>query len=377
MGSLMETVDVVVIGAGIAGFSTAAELPRDHSVIVVEMESTPAHHATGRSAALYIPTYGPPNVRRLTAATAEFFRSDNEGRSRTALVSPRTVIYVANESHRAHLAALETSMGAAGGVLEPIDPAECRRRVPALREDWVIGGGLDHDALDIDVAATVATFRSMLHERGGELRPDHRVIALTKFGSGWEVTTTHGSLSAGMVVNAAGAWVDEIAALAEIAPLGFVPKRRTMGIGPVAAGQDPGEHFVAHVSMDFYFGREHGDVMFSPGDETPSVPADARPEEIDLALAIERINEATTLGVRSVRQSWAGLRTFSPDGNLVVGPDPSDPTFIWCGGQGGYGIHTSAATALATAALARGEKLPDQLTAVGLTPHDLLPDRLR
>ncbi|MFT6392375.1 MAG: D-arginine dehydrogenase [Ilumatobacter sp.] len=174
-------------------------------------------------------------------------------------------------------------MGAAGGVLEPIDPAECRRRVPALREDWVIGGGLDHDALDIDVDATVATFRSMLHERGGELRPDHRVIALTKSGSGWGVTATHGSLSAGMVVNAAGAWVDEIAALAGIAPLGFVPKRRTMGIGPVAAGQDPGEHFVAHVSMDFYFGREPGDVMFSPGDETPSAPADARPEEIDLA----------------------------------------------------------------------------------------------
>jgi D-arginine dehydrogenase len=373
----METVDVVVIGAGIAGFSAAAELASHMSVTVVEMESTPAHHSTGRSAALYIPTYGPPNVRRLTAASADFFQSDNQGRSDTPLVSPRTVIYVADEAYRDHLSALEQSMGAAGGGLELIDPAECQRRVPALREDWVVGGGLDHDALDIDVAATVATFRSMLRERGGELRPNHRVTALTKSGSGWAVTTTGGTIAAGMVVNAAGAWVDEVAALAGIEPLGFVPKRRTMGLGPVAAGQDPGDHFVAHVDMNFYFGREHGDVMFSPADETRSAPVDSRPEELDLALAIERINEATTLGIRSVRQSWAGLRTFSPDGDLVAGPDPADPTFIWCGGQGGYGIHTSAATALATAALARGSDLPNALTATGLTPQDLLPNRLR
>ena len=149
-----------------------------------------------------------------------------------------------------------------------------------------------------------------------------------------------------------------------------------MGVGPVAAGVDPGHHFVADADMAFYFGAEHGNVMFSPADETPSEPTDARPEEIDVAIAIERINEATTLGLRSVRQSWAGLRTFSPDGGLVIGPDPAEPTFIWCGGQGGYGIHTSAGAAMATAALTLGTSLPAPLVEVGLTPDDLLPHRL-
>jgi D-arginine dehydrogenase len=203
------------------------------------------------------------------------------------------------------------------------------------------------------------------------------VTALNRTANGWTVTTTQGRISAGAIVNASGAWVDCVAELAGIEPLGFVPKRRTIGIGPVAADVDPGDHFVAHTSMDFYFGAERGDVMFSPADETPSEATDARPEEIDLAIAIDRINGATTLGLRSVRHSWAGLRTFSPDGGLVLGPDPVDPTFVWCGGQGGYGIHTSAAAALATASLMLDGGLPAELREVGLGPADLLPNRLR
>ncbi|MGA9277394.1 NAD(P)/FAD-dependent oxidoreductase, partial [Ilumatobacter sp.] len=312
----METVDVVVIGAGIAGLSCAAALAADSSVAVVEMESTPAHHATGRSAALYLPTYGPATVRRLTAASAEFFHSANGGRSPTPLVTPRSVMYVADEEYHDRLVELSTSLGAAGGQLELIDPVECRRRCPAVRPEWVVAGGVDHDAMDIDVAATVATFRSMLAEGGGQLRTDHRVTAIERSGSGWRVDTTNGGLAAGSVVNAAGAWVDEVARLAGVEPIGFEPRRRTMGIGPVAAGVDVGDHFVAHADMNFYFHAEHGDVMFSPADETPSEPTDARPEEIDLAIAIDRINEATAIGLRSVRQSWAGLRTFSPDGGL-------------------------------------------------------------
>ena len=323
----METVDVLVIGAGVAGLSAAAALADDVSVMVVEMESTPAHHATGRSAALYLPTYGPPTVRRLTAASAVFFHSADDGRSATPLVSPRSVMYVADDGHRAHLTGLADGMGEAGGRLELIDGGAARTRCPALRDDWVVAGGVDHDALDIDVAATVATFRSRLVERGGQIRTDHRVTELHRNVGGWAATTTSGPISAGTVVNASGAWVDRVADIAGLAPLGFVPKRRTMGIGPVAAGVDPGDHVVAPADMAFYFGAE-------------------RPEEIDLAIAIDRINEATTLGLRSVRQSWAGLRTFSADGDLVIGPDPDEPTFIWCGGQGGYGIHTSAAAAI-------------------------------
>ena len=284
---------------------------------------------------------------------------------------------VADDAHRQHLTALAADMGEAGGSLELIDADAARQRCPALRDDWVVAAGIDHDALDIDVAATVATFRSTLIQRGGQIRTDHRVTALDRGAGGWTITTTSGSISAGTIVNASGAWVDRVAEIAGLEPLGFVPKRRTMGIGPVAEGVDLGDHFVAHADMAFYFGAEHGDVMFSPADETPSEPTDARPEEIDLAIAIDRINEATDLGLRSVRQSWAGLRTFSPDGDLVIGPDPDEPTFVWCGGQGGYGIHTSPAAAMATAALTLGASLPAPLVDVGLTPHDLLPNRLR
>ena len=333
----METVDVVVIGAGVAGLSAAAALAVDVSVIVVEMEAAPAHHATGRSAALYIPTYGPPNVRRLTAASAPFFHSDDDGRAPTPLVSARSVMYVADEAHHDHLTQVANGMGEAGGQLELIDANAARTRCPALRDDWVVAGGIDHDALDIDVAATVAAFRATLVEAGGQIRTDHRVTALDRTANGWTITTTAGSLSAGAIVNASGAWVDQVAELAGLAPLGFVPKRRTMGVGPIADDTDPGDHFVAHAAMDFYFGVEPAGIMFSPADETPSEPVDARPEEIDLAIAIDRINEATTLGLRSVRQSWAGLRTFSADGDLVIGPDPAEPTFVWCGGQGATG----------------------------------------
>jgi len=373
MNPLSETVDVVVIGAGVAGLSAAAQIARSASVLVVEMELSPSHHSTGRSAAIYLPTYGPPNVRRLTAASAHFFHTANDGRSPTPLVSPRGVLYVADAAGESSLQALAASMGEAGGQLEMVGADEARRRCPALRPNWVIAGGLDHEALDIDVAATVATYRLDLVARGGKIRTDHRVTGLDRQRHGWTVTTTAGTISAGVIVNAAGAWVDKIADLAGLERIGFMPKRRTMGIGPAHSDDDVGPHFVAHVDMDFYFGGEHGDVMFSPADETPSEPTDARPEEIDLALAIERINEATTLGLRSVRQSWAGLRTFSPDGDLVIGPDPTDDAFIWCGGQGGYGIHTSAGAAMATAALTLGNPLPQELLDVGLRAPDLVP----
>jgi D-arginine dehydrogenase len=372
----METADVVVIGAGVAGLSAAAALSRDASVVVVEMEAAPAHHATGRSAALFLPTYGPATVRRLAAASTEFFRSGGHGRSQSPLVTSRQVMYVADEAHRERLVEMAHALGEAGGRFELIDASACRERCPALRHDWVVAGAADPDALDIDVAATVATFRGELSRHGGRLRVDHCVIGLDRTRAGWTVHTTGGSYSSSTVVNAAGARVDRVATLAGLAPLGFVPKRRTMAVSPLPDGADAGDHFVAHVTMKFYFSAEGSDsIMFSPADETPSEPTDARPEEIDVAIAIDRINEATTLGLRTVRQQWAGLRTFSPDGDLVIGPDRADRSFVWCAGQGGYGIETSPAAGLATAALAAGRVLPDELAAVGLTSAALASDR--
>ena len=370
---------VVVIGAGVAGLSTAAALAERTDVTVVEMETTPAHHASGRSAALYIPTYGPPTIRRLTRASLDWLASRGHGLADVDLITPRLVMFAADRDHLDHLQATAAGMGDAGGTLHMLSATETRSICPALRPEWVEAGGVDRDAYDMDVAAIVAAFRRRLADLGGRVELDRRVTGLAQTASGWTVATTDGAVTCDVVVNAAGAWVDEVARMAGLDALGFVPKRRTIGIGRISADAAAyvGPAFVAHAAEQWYFGAEPGGVLFSPADETPSEPCDARPEEIDLARAIDGIDAATSLGMRSVSSSWAGLRTFSPDGSIVIGPEPTADSFVWCGGQGGYGIHTCEAAARATAAAVLGDDLPDDLRAVGLTFADLAPNRLR
>ena len=370
---------VVVVGAGVAGLSVAATLAATTDVLVVEMEATPAHHASGRSAALYIPTYGPPTIRRLTRTSLDWLSSRGHGVADVDLITPRLVMFAADGDHIDHLHATAAGMGDAGGTLHLLTAEQAREVCPALRPDWVEAGGIDRDAYDMDVAAIVSAFRRLLADRGGQVDLDRRVTGLTRTASGWSVETTAGAVDCDVVVNAAGAWVDDVAQKADIEPLGFVPKRRTIGIGRIApeVAEHVGPAFVAHAAEQWYFGAEPGGVLFSPADETPSEPCDARPEEIDLARALDGIDTATTLGMRSVSSSWAGLRTFSPDGSIVIGADPHEPTFVWCGGQGGYGIHTCEAAARATAAAVLGEDLPDDLVAAGLSFDDMAPDRLR
>lgn len=370
---------VVVIGAGIAGLSAAAVIAERTDVRVLEMEATPAHHASGRSAALYIPTYGPPTIRRLTRASLDWLASRGHGGADVDLITPRLVMFAADADHVDQLRATADGMGDAGGTLHLLTAAETREICPGLRPDWVEAGGVDRDAFDMDVAAIVATFRRRLAGLGGEVDLNHRVVGLHRTATGWDVGTTAGSVTCDVVVNAAGAWVDDVGALAGLDPLGFVPKRRTIGIGRLSPGSADllGPAFVAHAAEHWYFGAEPGGVLFSPADETPSEPCDARPEEIDLARALDGIDAATTLGVRSVSSSWAGLRTFSPDGSIVIGPEPTEASFVWCGGQGGYGIHTCEAAARATAAAALGDDLPPDLSAAGITFEALGPTRLR
>ena len=370
---------VVVIGAGIAGLSAAAAIAEHTDVTVVETEGIPAYHATGRSAALYIPTYGPPTIRRLTRASLDWLASRGHGIADVDLISPRLVMFAADGDHVDHLHATAAGMGSAGGTLHLLTASETREICPALRPDWVEAGGVDRDAFDMDVAAIVSAFRRRLAQLGGRIDLDRRVTGLTRATGGWTISTTAGSIGCDIVVNAAGAWVDDVARLAGIRPLGFAPKRRSIGIGridPDRAGL-VGPAFVAHAADQWYFGAEPGGVLFSPADETPSEPCDARPEEVDLARALDGIDQATTLSLRSVASSWAGLRTFSPDGSIVIGAEPAEPTFVWCGGQGGYGIHTCEAAARVTAAAVAGDALPTDLVAAGLTSDALGPTRLR
>ena len=174
------------------------------------------------------------------------------------------------------------------------------------------------------------------------------------------------------------AWADAVAVLAGLKPLGIAPRRRTVLIIDAPADMDIARWpLVTDIGETFYFKPESGRLLVSPADETPAPPGDAQPEELDVAEAVARLEAATTLSVARVRRKWAGLRSFAPDRSLVLGPDPAERSFVWAAGQGGYGIQTAAAAGRCVAALARGEGLPRDLAALGLTSGEVLPDRLR
>lgn len=343
------TWDVVVVGGGIAGVSVAAELARSRSVLLVEAEGELAAHTTGRSAAIFLPSYGGPVVRALTAAS--------RSRIPDALLTPRAMLW----------------LGGTGDIpgAVAIEPAEALRLCPALRPDAVASAALDAHTSDIDAMGLHQSYVRELRARGGEIRRGAGVTSLDRDGAGWRVGLGAEQVLAGQVVAAAGAWADRIAALAGVPPVGLAPLRRTIAI---AAGEpvDPAWPLVADAGERFYFRPESGALLVSPADETPSEPGDAKPDELDVALALERVNEVTTLRLRTVRTAWAGLRTFAPDRGPVVGERAGHPGFAFFAGQGGYGIQMAPALAAVGAAVIAGETPPAD---VAVTAAQLSPDR--
>ncbi len=335
--------DVVVIGGGIAGVSAAAELSRNRTVVLCERESTLAYHTTGRSAALFFGSYGHPDTLSLTRSSLEWFNDPPDVDH--PVLTPRGALTVVFSGEPPELD---------GGI--PITTREAVERVPALRPDLLAGAVWEPDAADMDVAAIHQAYVRRLRSNGGTIATASEVTAL-EGGSPWRIVTPHATWEADHVVNAAGAWGDQIARLAGLRPVGLVPKRRTAFM--VTAPPDS-EHWplVTDADHSFYFKPDGIQLLCSPADETPSEPVDARPEDVDIALAIERINDVTTLGIRSIRSSWAGLRTFAPDGSMVIGPDPDEPTFHWLVGQGGTGIQTAPAAASLLADLLTGGPSP-------------------
>jgi D-arginine dehydrogenase len=371
-------VDVVVVGGGIAGVSAAYALATRASVVLLEREEQLAHHTTGRSAAAYLETYGSPTVRRLTIASRPFFEAPPAELEAPALLSPRPLLWIGPASR---VSALET-MAAAGRALVPsvrlIDTSEAQSLCPALRAEHAAAAVLEPDAMDIDVAALHQAYVRGLRQRGGQIVRSAPVVDLRRDGDTWGVATTDSTLHADVVVNASGAWVDDVGALAGAAPIGIQPLRRTAFTCAAPDGVDVRAWpLVADVDDRFYFKPEGPQLLCSLADETPSPPCDARPEEADVALAIEHINEATTLGLRHVRRAWAGLRSFVADRTPVVGLDPDVPGFCWLGGQGGYGIQTAPSMARCTASLILDGLLPEDLLAMGVTEADLSPARCR
>ena len=354
---------VAVIGAGIAGASAAWHLAGHASVVMVEREAHPGAHATGRSAALHTETSGAPVVSALAAASRPFLVEPPGGFADHALLSPRGLLWIARAAERDRLEDKAAAAEAHGVEVRRLDSSQCCELVGVLRPDAADAGVFEPHAMNIDVDGLLQGFLRGARRRGAELHLDAGVTALTARAGGWRVTAGDRHWDCDVVVNAAGAWCDPVAGLAGVAPLGLRPLRRSVFVFPPPEGMSVGGWpMVWDIGNRFYFEPEGPMLLVSPVDETPSEPCDARPETEDIALGVEGLEEATTLRVRGVRRTWAGLRTFARDSVPAAGFDPDHPGFFWLAGQGGYGIKTSPALGRLAAALITGRCEPPPLT---------------
>jgi len=375
----MREIDVVILGAGIAGSSLAYRLAAHRSVLLLERESQPGYHSTGRSAAMFMESYGPPAVRALTRASRDFYQRPPAGFASVPLLTPRGALYLATHGQEALLQATHDELAPACPDLEWLDTQAVLARVGCLRPEVVHGALLDPGAQDIDVHALHQGFLRGFRQLGGELRAGARPEAVERVGPHWEIRLPGGeSLRARTVVNAAGAWADEVAALFGAAPIGLEPRRRSAFTFKAPDGIDvSGWPAVVGVDESYYFKPDAGQLLGSPANADPTVPHDVVPEEIDIATGIHQIESVSTLRIRRPASTWAGLRSFVPDGEMVIGMDDACPGFFWLAAQGGYGIQSAAAASLLADALLRGVPLPEELHRHGVEPLALSPARLR
>ena len=371
--SVLET-DVIVIGAGMAGASVAYFLAPHARVLVLEREAYAGMHSTGRSAALFSETYGSAQVRALTRATRPFLAQPPAGFAAHPILAPRgaTIVGGAAQVERVH--ALYEAIVPFTRDIALHDTAQLRAAVPVLRPEFARIGLHEPGAADIDVNELHQGFLRGLRARGGLLRLNVAIRAITRAGAGWEVDDGEQVFRAPLLLDAAGAWVDQIAALAGVVPLGIQPKRRSAFVfappDGIATAHWP---FLCDVEETFYFKPDAGLLLGSPANVDPVPPHDVQPEDYDIALGIDRIEQATTMTIARPLRSWAGLRSFVPDGDLVGGFAPDAPGFFWVAAQGGYGIQTSAAMGETCANLALGRALPSHLADAGLSAAMLAP----
>jgi D-arginine dehydrogenase len=371
-----STHDFVVIGAGIAGASAAYELQAHGSVALLEREPLPGHHTTGRSAAFLVESYGSAVVGRLTRAGRHFLERPPRGFAPFALVHPRPVLWVAREDQLERLGAALEEGRARGAELCEVDAQQARRLCPALRPGYLAGGIVEPGAMSIDVAGLLEAYLAGLRRRGGEIATKAPVERLERSGDAWTVRAGGRVYRAGVVVNAAGAWCDEIATLAGARRIGLRPLRRTIiTFDPPAGCEIASWPCVIDAEEAFYVKPEGAQLLASPCDETPSAPCDALPDDYEVALAAARVQRATDLEIPHINRRWAGLRSFVADRSPVIGPDPDLPGFFWLAGQGGFGIMTAPAASRAAAGLIVAGSLPDEIRATGLSAAQLSPAR--
>lgn len=368
--------DFVVVGGGIAGVSAAANLAPYGRVTLLEMENSLAFHTTGRSAALFTINYGGPGSRPLGLASRHFLENPPEGSADAPLLTKRGSLWVAKESQMKHLAQVAEEGVLSGAGSETISPEEVIDLAPMLKIELLGGGIYEESAMDIDVAGLHQAFVRIMRRHGGKIETGNPAIRLARKGSGWEVTTAKATIECDAVVNASGAWGDRVAAMAGVEPIGLQPMRRTAFMVP-GSPDFSDVPMVANVDHDYYFRPDGVQLLCSLAEENPDDPSDARPRMEDVALAIERINEVSTLGIRTVNSQWTGLRTFAPDRDMVIGEEPSAPGFFWLVGQGGTGIMTSPAYGALVASMITRSSMPEELVTAGVNPAITSPERFR
>ncbi|RWE33783.1 MAG: FAD-binding oxidoreductase [Mesorhizobium sp.] len=361
---------IIVIGGGIAGLSLAAEMADWAEVTVIEREPHLGYHASGRSAALFTETYGNRLVRALTLASRQAIVEGGFAAHR------RGALHVGWTGDDAAIDRLASELQALVPSVRRLSAAELHALVPLIAREATCGGVYEPDAVDVDTGKMLAASASALKAGGGIIRTGEEVRGIAHAEDGFIITTSAGEHRADIVVNAAGAWVDVVADLAGLSGLGFQPKRRTAFLFDAPAGADISNWpLVVDLHEQFYFKPDAGRLIGSLADETDSEPCDAWPEDIDVAIAVDRIEQATSMRIGRPSTPWAGLRTFAPDRTPVAGFDPRLPGFFWLGGQGGYGFQVSLTLARLSAALMRGQSLPADVAALGVTAAALAPDR--
>ena len=369
--------DFIVVGGGIAGASAGYELTAHGRVLVLERESHPGYHSTGRSAAMFSEVHGLPLIRLLARASRAFFESPPAGFCEHPLLKPRRALFVGRSSQEKALETLFEDFTEFVPSATRLNGEEARRQVPVLNKH-IAGAVLEPETREIDVHSLLGGFLSGVKSRGGKVLCDAEVSGIEKPGGQWRITTRAGSFAAPVLVNAAGAWADEIARLAGVEEIGIVAKRRT------AILFEPPEQYdfrdwplVMDVDEEYYFRPDAGKILASPVDETPVPPCDVQPDDVGVALAVDRIEKATTMVVRRVDHKWAGLRSFVADELPVNGFHGPASGFYWVAGQGGSGIMTAPAMGRFCAATIAGEGVPADMANLGLDPKQLSPSRLR
>lgn len=369
--------DWIIVGAGIAGASLGYFLAPHGRVVLLEREAQPGYHATGRSAALYLESYGPPQVRALTLASRAFLERPPDGFAEQPILTPRGALSFGTGEQQALLDQRLEEIRGLGIEALRLDAAATLARVPVLRAELVAGGLFEPDAMDIDVDLLLQGYLRGLRRHGGIVESGVDITEAGRDGDDWLVSDGRRQWRAPVLIDAAGAWADEFAMLAGVAPIGLQPKRRSAFVFHPPEGLDV-RALPAFLAADdsFYVKPDAGMLLGSPANADPVAPHDVVAEELDVAIGIDRIQRFTTLTIRRPARTWAGLRSFVEDGGLVGGFDPVATGFFWVAAQGGYGIQTSAAMGEACAALVRGQPLPAHLQDVGLTEAALGPARL-